>query len=252
MRFIDLNSDMGEGFGPWNMGDDKAMLEIISTANIACGFHAGDAVIMHDTAKLALEKGVKIGAHPGFNDLYGFGRRVIKGESLSDIERQVSYQIGAMQALAHVAGHKVTHVKIHGALSNMAQEDEDLALALGRAIKAVDRNLIYVVLPLLPMEKAAQKLNMPYINEIFADRAYLENGNLVSRKIHGAVIHDAEKAAQNMLEMLEAGAIITLDGKRLKTKIETICVHSDTPQAVRIAKTVREKLINNGWEIRAF
>jgi 5-oxoprolinase (ATP-hydrolysing) subunit A len=252
MRQIDLNSDMGEGFGPWQMGDDAAMLEIITTANIACGFHAGDAIIMHDVAQKALAKGVKIGAHPGFNDLYGFGRRVIKGESLSDIEKQVAYQIGAMQAMAQMAGHKVTHVKIHGALSNMAQEDAELALALGRAIKAVDRELIYVVLPLLPMQMAAEKLNLPFVCEIFADRAYTDTGNLVSRKLHGAVIHDAEQAAQNMLAMCEAGAIITPEGKHLKTKIDTICVHSDTPHALIIARTVREKLIAHGWVLKAF
>ncbi|MGL5733947.1 MAG: LamB/YcsF family protein, partial [Beijerinckiaceae bacterium] len=135
---VDLNSDMGEGFGPWKMGDDAAMLDIVTSANVACGWHAGDPVIMHATAQQAKEKGVAIGAHPGFGDLWGFGRRVILGDSLADIEKMVAYQIGAMQALAHMAGHRVSYVKPHGALSNISNENDDLALAIARGIKAVD------------------------------------------------------------------------------------------------------------------
>src|SRR5919112_3593623 len=137
---VDLNSDMGEGFGAWRMGDDATMLDIVTSANVACGWHAGDPNIMFRTAEGAKARGVAIGAHPGFNDLWGFGRRVIRGDSLSDIERMVAYQIGALQAVAALAGHRVTHVKTHGSLSNLSAEDEDLAMAVGRAIRAVDRD----------------------------------------------------------------------------------------------------------------
>jgi UPF0271 protein len=135
---VDINCDMGEGYGRWTLGDDAAMMEVITSANVACGFHGGDPNIMVETARMAKEKGVSVGAHPGFNDLWGFGRRVIRGDTMAEIERMIAYQIGAMQACASLAGHKVTHVKAHGALGNVTNEEEDFALALGRAIKAVD------------------------------------------------------------------------------------------------------------------
>src|SRR5919206_585485 len=144
---VDLNSDMGEGFGAWKMGDDEAMLGIVTSANVACGWHAGDPNIMFRTAARAKERGVAIGAHPGFGDLWGFGRRVIQGDSMADLERMVAYQIGALQAVAALAGHRVTHVKAHGALGNLSNEEEDISLAIGRAIKGVDSALVYVVMP---------------------------------------------------------------------------------------------------------
>jgi len=179
MASVDLNADMGEGFGPWKMGDDDAMLSIVSSANIACGWHAGDPIIMHRTAEIAKAKGVSIGAHPGFGDLWGFGRRTIRGETMADIEKQVAYQIGAMQACAALAGHKVTHVKAHGALGNMSNDDEDIALAIGRAIKGVDPSLVFVVMPTLPTERVGEKLGLPMAREIFADRTYDDSGNLL-------------------------------------------------------------------------
>ena len=252
MTSVDLNSDMGEGFGPWKMGDDEAMLSIVSSANIACGWHAGDPIIMHRTAQIAKAKGVSVGAHPGFGDLWGFGRRVIRGDSMADLEKQIAYQVGAMQALAVMAGHKVTHVKTHGAMGNMSNDDDEMAMAVGRAIKAVDPALVYVVMPGLSTERAAEKLGLPMAREVFADRTYDDSGNLTSRKVEGAVIHDAAMAAQRVLRMVEDQEVVTVTGKRLKVKIDTICVHGDNPAAVSMAKTVRDTLEAAGIAIRPF
>ena len=252
MASVDLNSDMGEGFGPWQMGDDAAMLDIVTSANVACGWHAGDPNIMYRTAEIAKAKGVSIGAHPGFGDLWGFGRRVIRGDSMADLEKQVAYQIGAMQALATLAGHKVTHVKAHGALGNMINDDEDMALAIGRAIKGVDPALVYVVMPGLPTERVAERLGLAMAREVFADRTYDDNGNLTSRKKDGAVIHDAELAAERVLRMVEAQEVVTVTGKVLKVAIDTICVHGDNPAAVAMARTVRQRLEAAGIAVKPF
>jgi 5-oxoprolinase (ATP-hydrolysing) subunit A len=249
---IDLNCDMGEGFGPWPMGDDEAMLDIVSSANIACGYHAGDPSIMFRTAETAKRKGVAIGAHPGFNDLHGFGRRVIRGDSPAEIERMVAYQIGAMQAVASLAGHKVTYVKAHGALNNMANEDMDLALAIARAIKGVDASLINVCMPGLLMEKASHAIGVPVAREIFADRTYEDDGTLTSRKKPGSVLRDAEFAAERILRAVQDRAITTVSGKRIPVEIDTICVHGDEPSAVAMARKVRAKLEANGVAIRPF
>lgn len=249
---VDLNCDMGEGYGPWSMGDDEAMLDIISSANIACGFHAGDPSIMFRTAEIAKRKGVAIGAHPGFNDLHGFGRRMIRGDSPAEIERMVAYQIGAMQAVAALAGHKVTFVKVHGALNNMANEDEELALAIARAIKGVDASLINVCMPGLLMEKASDRLGVKVAREIFADRTYEDNGTLTSRKKPGSVLHDADAAAERILRMLQDKAVVTTSGKRIPVEIDTICVHGDEATAVTMARTVRQKLEANGVVIAPF
>jgi UPF0271 protein len=249
---IDLNCDMGEGFGPWPMGDDEAMLDIVSSANIACGFHAGDPSIMFRTADIAKRKGVAVGAHPGFNDLHGFGRRVIRGDSPAEIERMVAYQIGAMQAVAALAGHKVTYVKAHGSLNNMANEDEDLALAIARAIKGVDATLINVCMPGLLMEKASEQIGVPVAREFFADRTYEDNGTLTSRKKPGSVLHNAEEAAERVLRTLQDKAVTTTSGKRIPVEIDTICVHGDEPSAVAMARTVRAKLEANGFTIAPF
>lgn len=249
---VDLNSDMGEGFGPWKMGDDAAMLEIVTSANVACGWHAGDPVIMHRVAQQAKARGVAIGAHPGFGDLWGFGRRVIAGDSLSDIEKMVAYQVGAMQAMAVMAGHKVSYVKPHGALSNISNEDDALALAIARGIHAVDKNLIAMAMPGLASHRAAEKLGMPYVLEIFADRTYEDNGALTSRKKPGSVIHDAGLAAARMVEAVQEGAIETVSGKTIKVKIDTICVHGDSPDAVAMARAVRAALEMAGIAVKPF
>ncbi|MBM6595166.1 LamB/YcsF family protein [Microvirga pudoricolor] len=249
---VDLNSDLGEGFGAWRMGDDAAMLDIVTTANVACGFHAGDPTIMRGMALEAKRKGVSVGAHPGFNDLWGFGRRVIRGDSLSDIEAMVAYQIGALQALAAMAGHRVTHVKTHGALNNLSMDDEDLATAVGRAIRAVDLGLVYLVMPQTAMERAALALDMPHALEVFADRAYDDAMRLVSRSQPGSVIHDADVVAERVLRMVCDGEIVSTSGKRMKTRVDSVCVHGDTPGAVNLARTVRFRLEAEGVEVAPF
>lgn len=246
---IDLNCDMGEGYGAWTMGDDSAMLDIVSSANVACGFHAGDPDIMFNTAAIALEKSVAVGAHPSFYDLHGFGRRQIRGDSPAQIERQLIYQIGAFKALSEAAGLPLQHVKTHGALGNMANEDAELALAVARAIKAVDPDLIFVVMPGLETERAGEALGLRMAREIYADRAYAANGNLVSRKLPGAVIHDSELAAARVLRMIEEQAITTIDGVRMPVRIDTVCVHGDTPGATTMARQLRNLLEGSGVSI---
>jgi UPF0271 protein len=252
MATIDLNCDMGEGFGAWPMGDDETMLDIVSSANVACGFHAGDPSIMYRTARMAKEKGVALGAHPGFNDLAGFGRRVIQGDSPAEIERMIAYQIGALQGIAALAGHRVTYVKIHGSLNNMANEDDSLALAVARAIKGVDATLVNVCMPGLLMEKASDRLGIAVAREFFADRAYEENGTLTSRKQPGAVLHDPEMAAERVVRVLQDAALVTQSGIRIPLKVDTICVHGDEPGAVSMARAVRARLEANGFSIAPF
>jgi UPF0271 protein len=249
---IDLNCDMGEGFGPWKMGDDKAMLGIVTSANVACGWHAGDPNIMFRTAERAKANGVAIGAHPGFGDLWGFGRRMIRGDSAADIEHMIAYQIGALQAVAALAGHRVTYVKAHGTLNTMANEDEDLALAIARGIKGVDRSLANVCMPGLAMERMSEKTGLRVAREIYADRTYADSGNLTSRKTPGSVLHDAKAASERVLRMVEDGAITTVTGKRIPVAIDTICVHGDEPTAVEMARTVRAALEANGMTMAPF
>lgn len=248
-RRVDLNSDMGESFGDWKMGDDEAMLDIITSANVACGFHAGDPQVMARTAAAALSRKVDIGAHPGFNDLAGFGRRQIRGDSPAEIERMIAYQIGALQGIAALAGHKVTHVKVHGALSNMACAEIDLARALAAAIKGVDARLIFTVMPGTALERAGEEKGLRMAREVFADRTYGDDGQLTPRKQPGAVLHDAEQAAARVLEMVSDQAIRSVSGKRIPVGIDTICVHGDNPAAVAMARRVREVLENAGVEI---
>jgi UPF0271 protein len=249
---IDLNSDMGEGFGVWKMGDDEAMLGIVTSANVACGWHAGDPNIMFRVAAEAKARGVAIGAHPGFGDLWGFGRRVIRGDTAADIERMIAYQIGALQAVAALAGHRVTYVKTHGTLNTMANEDEDLALAIARGIKGVDPSLVNVCMPGLAMERQTERVGVRVAREVYADRTYDDTGNLTSRKMPGAVLHDAKEAAARVLGMVQDRAITTVTGKRIPVAIDTICVHGDEPTAVEMARTVRATLEANGVALAPF
>jgi len=251
MRSVDLNCDCGEGFGAYRMGDDAAMLGIVTSANVACGFHAGDPDIMVQTFALAKANGVSIGAHPSFNDLQGFGRRRIPATA-AEVERLTAYQIGAAQALAAYAGHRLTHVKAHGALSNMACEDEALARAIARAVKAVDESLVLLAIAGTAQDHAAEKENIGLAREIFADRAYTDEGLLVSRSIEGAVIHDAAVAAERVAQMISENAVIALSGKRIPTSIDSICVHGDTPDAVAMARAVRAKLEASGLVLKPF
>jgi len=246
MANVDLNADMGESFGAWKMGDDDAMLGIVTSANVACGFHAGDPLVMHHTVSVAKAHGVDVGAHPAFNDLWGFGRRPIQGERPEDVERAVIYQIGALQALARAAGHRVTHVKAHGALGNMIAVDAALAQAVARGAKAADPSLIFVAMPNTEQERAGEALGLRVAREIYADRAYDDSGNLVSRRLPGAVLHDADEVTARVLRMLEAGAVISQSGRKIPGRIDTICVHGDNPAAVTLAGALRAALLAAG------
>ncbi|AUH63591.1 LamB/YcsF family protein [Paracoccus zhejiangensis] len=248
---VDLNADMGESFGPWRMGDDAALLEIITSANIACGFHAGDADVMASTMRRAAENGVGIGAHPGFADLQGFGRRRIK-LSTEELGNLVAYQLGAAQALTRRAGGRVRHLKLHGALSNMASEDAAMARACYRAALAVDPGIILVTLAATPMEAVARELGASYANEIFADRAYNDDATLVDRSQPGAVLHDPAVAGARMEKMIRAGGIVTESGKVIPCRIDTICVHGDNPEAVAMARAVRDHLVGVGIAVTQF
>jgi UPF0271 protein len=252
MTTIDLNSDLGEGFGAWTMGDDAAMLDIVTSVNVACGFHAGDSDIMLRTAKIAKAKGVAIGAHPSYRDLHGFGRRPVAGLTSSEIETMVAYQIGALQAVAALAGHRVTHVKAHGALSNVACADPMTARAIASAIKAVDRDLIWVVLPRSEMEHAGEAANLPLAREVFADRAYEDDASLMARGKAGAVLHDPTEIAERVLRMAGDQAVVSASGKLIRMPIDTICVHGDTPGAVAIARQVRTRLEAAGFTLAPF
>lgn len=248
---VDLNSDMGEGFGAYTMGDDDAILSIVSSANIACGFHAGDPEVMAATFAMAKTRGVAVGAHPGFPDRWGFGRRKMDF-SMGEIERLVAYQIGAAQALSTYASHPITHVKAHGALGNLTQTDAGVAEAVCRAIKAVDPSLICLAIALGHQAGIAAEMGLTVRSEIFADRAYTEDGNLVPRTLPGAVIHDPDEAAARVVRMVRAQGIETVSGKIIACPIDSICVHSDTPAAVAIAAKVRSALESNQIAIANF
>jgi UPF0271 protein len=245
---INLNADIGEGWGAYDIGNDAELMKIIKSASVACGFHAGDPISMHRVCMLAKEEGVSLGAHPGFNDRWGFGHRRIQMRP-SDLEYMVAYQIGALQAMACYAELKVTHLKPHGALNNMAAEDESYAMAIGRAIKTVDRDLIYVALAGSEMERAARKLELRLAREGFVDRVYDDNGNLASRSIAGTVLKDARVAAEHTVRIVKEGEVVTLSGKRIKIAVDTLCVHGDEPTAVSVAKEVRKALEAAGVEI---
>jgi 5-oxoprolinase (ATP-hydrolysing) subunit A len=241
MAMINLNADIAEGWGAYDIGNDAEMMKVIKSASVACGFHAGDANTMYRLCMLAKDLGVSVGAHPGFNDLWGFGRRRIQMKP-QDLELMVAYQIGALQAMAAYAGLKVTHLKAHGALNNMAAEDADYAMAIGRAIQAVDRNIIYVALYGTEMQKAAEKLGLPMALEGFPDRRYADDGNLASRAIPGSVLKDPKAAAEQALRMARDGEIIAQSGKRIKVKLHTLCVHGDEATGVAVARGIRQAL----------
>jgi UPF0271 protein len=249
---IDLNCDLGESFGVWPMGDDAAMIELATSVNIACGFHAGDADTMKKTVDLAKTHGVSIGAHPGYRDLHGFGRRPIAGLTSREIENLVAYQIGALQAIATMAGHRVTHVKAHGALSNVACEDDTTARAIASAIKAVDSDLVFMVLANSRLVTAGETAGLPMVHEVFADRAYEDDGSLVSRRKPGAVLHNADDIARRVVRMLQSGEVISITGKTIKMRMDTVCIHGDTPGAVNIARTLRKALKDNGIAVAPF
>lgn len=248
---VDLNSDLGEGFGAYRCGDDEAMLDIVTSANVACGLHAGDPEIMARTFAAARERGVAVGAHPGFPDLWGFGRRRIPF-SAGEIERLVAYQIGAAAAMSAYAGHPVTYVKAHGALANLAAEDQTVAGAIARAVRAVDPRLSLLATALSEQVPAAEAAGLQVFQEIYADRGYDEAGQLIARSRPGALIEDAEEAATRAAAMVAEGAIITTAGTRLATPIHSICVHGDSAHAVAIARRTCECLSQAGVTLEPF
>jgi len=248
---IDLNADMGESFGPWSMGDDAAMLDIVTSANIACGFHAGDPAVMDRTVRLAAQKGVGIGAHPGFQDLRGFGRNRILGLSSNEIRTMLLYQIGALQAIARAADATVTHVKLHGALANMASENAELASQFAEATSMADAGLIIIAMAKTALESAARSSGNPVAAEIYADRAYNDDGTLVDRRTTGAVLHDPQIAADRLLKTIEDKAVTSVNGVKIPVKPATVCVHGDNPVAVQMADTIRTRLDQAGVQVRS-
>jgi UPF0271 protein len=248
---VDLNADMGESFGPWKMGDDAALLRTVTSANIACGGHAGDADVMAATMTLAHTNNVGIGAHPGFMDLAGFGRNRMSVPRAT-LQNQIRYQVAASVGMARSVGAKVRHLKLHGALSNMASEDPVLARDLYEAALSVDPDLIIMILAATAHQQAVEELGCTWAGEIFADRAYNDDATLVDRSIKGAVIHDPAIAGTRMVEMVKAGAIITESGKHIPAAIDTICLHGDTPTAVQIAASVRGALEGADITVQTF
>jgi 5-oxoprolinase (ATP-hydrolysing) subunit A len=238
---IDINSDLGEGFGPWRMGDDEALLSIVSSANVACGHHAGDPTIMAATARSALARGVDLGAHVSFPDLAGFGRRPIP-MSHADLECHVLYQIGALDALARAAGHRVTHLNAHGALGNLVCADRGAAETLVRATRAFSPDLALLVLSNTELEAAAVRAGMRTYNLFLADRAYDPSGQLVPRAREGAVIKDDEAVLRRVRRVLEDRTVVTHDGGRMTIEVHSILVHSDTPGAVALAGAIRGEI----------
>ena len=250
MRFIDLNADVGESFGNWRMGNDESVLAIVSSANVACGFHAGDPVVMAKTCEIAKRNGVSVGAHPGFADLQGFGRRPIPMSTL-ELETMVAYQVGAFMGIAARAGLTVAHVKAHGALYNLAEADAEVAGAIARAVKAVDENLIMVGGAGSPMAEAAETAGVRFAAEGFPDRAYADDGKLLSRKLPGAVLHDPVQAAAQAVRMAVAGEILTVGGKILQRPVQTLCIHGDEPTAAAVATAIKAALADAGAKIAA-
>lgn len=248
---IDLNADLGEGFGVWRLGDDDAMLNVVTSANVACGFHAGDPAGLARTCRAAAERGVRIGAQVGYRDLAGFGRRYID-VSPDDLTADVIYQIGALQALARSAGSEVGYVKPHGALYNTIVDDRGQAEAVAAAVRAVDADLPVLGMSGSAFFDAAQGHGLRTVSEAFADRAYQPDGRLVSRRQPGAVLHDIAQIADRVASIISDGRVSASDGSVISIAAESICVHGDSPGAVQIANAVRERLFNDGVALRAF
>jgi UPF0271 protein len=235
---IDLNADLGEGFGPWRMGEDEALLAIVSSANVACGFHAGDPVIMDRTVRMARAQGVDVGAHVGFPDLLGFGRRPMQID-VAELATYVTYQLGALAGMASAAGHRMTHMSFHGALGNMAAADAALAGPLVRAVADLDPRLIISSSASRAIECAAERCGLRVARTFLADRACDDEGLLVPRKLPGAVIHEPEAVLARVRQLLEEGTVTSHAGRKIPMNVRSILVHGDTPGAVALARAVR-------------
>jgi len=251
MTSIDLNSDLGESYGPWHMGDDKSMLGIVTSANIACGGHASDPNTMAETVRLAKENNVVIGAHPGFADKEAFGRRLIP-MSAADVESLVASQVGALIGIANLNEADVHYVKAHGALANWAAATPEIAKAIARAVQKSAPHCALLAISGTQLEVAGRQLGLKTYSEVFADRAYQSDGQLVPRSIEGSVIHDAKAAGDRLVQFLKSGDMPTLDGGSVKLNADSICIHGDNPAAVAMGKTIQQQLENNGFEIASF
>ena len=247
---VNINADLGESFGAWKMGADAEMLKIVNSANIACGFHAGDPVVMQKTLSLAKAAKVSVGAHPSYPDLQGFGRRRMSID-LPDLEAMIIYQVAALAGMAQAQGLRMSHVKPHGALSNTACEDPLMAAAVVRAIKRLDPGLILLAPALSCLCQAGYDAGLPVVEEIFADRAYLDDGRLVPRSRPDAMIHGAERSLAHVEAMLQAQALISVNGQRLPTRIGSVCVHGDGADAVRTAVYLRHGLMSRGYVLKS-
>ena len=245
---IDLNADLGEGFGPWRMGDDEALLDVLSSANIACGFHAGDPMIMERTVRTALARGVDVGAHVGFPDLQGFGRRVMRIDP-DELAAMVTYQLGALAAIARSAGHRMTHMSFHGALGNMTAADADLAERLVEAVARLDNDLIIVSSTSHAIETAAARHGLRVATTFLADRACDATGLLVPRGMPDAVIHDEAVVLERVRRLLREGIVLAYDGQPLAMRPQSILVHGDTPGAVALARAIRREIEAAGGRV---
>lgn len=251
MTTIDLNSDIGESFGRWKLGDDEAMLDLVTSANIACGFHAGDPSTIARTARWSVQRGVRIGAQVAYRDLAGFGRRFLDA-SRTELTDDVVYQIGGLQALAAAAGGTVTYVKPHGALYNTAVHHDEHASAVVDAVAAVDPGLAILGLPGSRLLELAESRGLRVVREAFADRGYTPSATLVSRREAGALLHDANAVAERVLRMVSDGVVEAVDGSSVTIDVDSVCVHGDSPAAVEMARAVRDILGANGVEMKPF
>jgi UPF0271 protein len=250
-RRIDLNADMGEGFGAWTMGADQELLGLVTSANVACGFHAGDPAVIDRTVGLAIRAGVAVGAHPSHFDVRGFGRREIQA-SPPEVEQDVLYQVGALQAFARSHGSALVHVKPHGALYNQAARDETLSRAIARGVARAGKDLVFVGLASsAPMRRAAEAEGLRFAAEAFADRAYGNDGHLVPRSVAGAVHADPERAAAQAVQIARDRSVTAADGTRIALEADTICLHGDNPNAVAIARAVRRALEGAGVAVQS-
>lgn len=248
MLRIDLNSDLGESFGAYKIGMDESVIPLISSANVACGWHAGDPAVMRKTVELCKANGVAVGAHPGFPDLMGFGRRNMN-VSPADAEAFLTYQIGALDAFCKRTGVKLQHVKPHGALYNMAGKDPALAEAICRAVAAYNGEIILMGLSGSCMAKAAAKFGLRFASEVFADRAYEEDGSLVARSKPGAMITDEDEAVSRVITMIKDHKVRAISGKEIEIDPQSVCVHGDSPKALAFVSRIREALSAEGIEI---
>ncbi|MFD8234833.1 LamB/YcsF family protein [Streptomyces sp. NPDC059696] len=251
MTSIDLNADLGEGFGRWRLTDDEQLLSVVTSANVACGFHAGDAATMRRVCELAAGRGVRIGAQVSYRDLAGFGRRAMDVPP-AELAAEVAYQIGALEVFARAAGARVAYVKPHGALYNRVVRDEEQAAAVVDGVLLADAALPVLGLPGSRLLELAGKAGLPVVTEAFADRAYTDEGTLVPRTLEGAVVTDPDAVVERSLGLARSGEVVSRSGTRVEVRARSLCLHGDTPGAVELARRVRERLEASGVRVEAF